>query len=132
MSVNSVPRFIGQPKHWASQVDTVNLNLSGDTGTFDDIATGAGDASQVSYFMFIAKSATVASRLRLFYETAGSTTHYLADVSLTAASAPKEGASGWSGTLTPATPFILNNGWKLKASLTSAAVVEVHAFGGDY
>ena len=109
----------------------MNAAIDG-SGSFTTLMTGVTPASQISYFTFLAISTTILSRLRLFLETAGGTTSFLHQVSVSANSGVQIANNLWEGSFTPAIPITLPTGYKLKCALSTTATINVFGYGGDY
>jgi len=133
MSVNTVPRFIEQPRSWKTQVSIANINISGNTGTLATLLTGqTPHGSKVDYFFFQAQGATQINRLRLYLFTSNATAHLWREISVGAASAHKVDGSMWNDSLAPAMPLVVPSDWTLQCSIHSANVINIFGVGGDY
>lgn len=133
MGVNSIPRFIEQPKTWKTQASVANTNISGNTGTLVTLLTGASpNGSKVDFFAFQAQGATQINRLRLYLFTDGGTPHLWNEVSISANSSHAVDKSLWTGSLTPVIPLVIPSGWTLQIALHSANTINIFGIGGNF
>ena len=133
MGVNTVPRFIEQPRSWKTQVSVANINISGDTGTLATLMTGQSPhGSKIDYFFFQGQGASQTNRLRLYLFTSNATAHLWREISVGASLAHRVDGSMWTGSLTPAAPLVIPSGWTLRCSIHSANVINIFGAGGDY
>lgn len=134
MSVNTVPRFVEQPKTWAVEIGAASPAASADgTGTTHVLVTAGDHGSKIETLRFQSENAAAAARLFLFLETSNNTFHLFADLSVTATSGPGESGDSFSVELTPTKPIQLQSLWKLRVGTTHTSdIFNCFASGGDY
>jgi len=134
MSVNTVPRFVEQPKSWAIRLPAVTTAATvtggGNTRT---LLTAAANGSKIEYLRFQSLSDTIASRFFVFLMTANNTFHLYEDLAVSAASSPGGTVEAVTLEITPTKPIHLQADWQLRVGAsTNTADFACFASGGDY
>lgn len=131
--VNTVPRFIAQPKSWALKYNGNTAAGADGSGSVRDLLDGGDQGSKVNKLVVSAEGETDDSLILIFLKSSAGTTFLMEELTVSATSAGQGSTADFGTDHTPTEPWIIPSGWALSVGVnTTTPTYNFIAIGGDY